>query len=227
MNKANKISCRQLGVLSAILLLVLKFTSLPSLMYESGEYGGFFGIVIICLFNMGFIFLFVILKKTYKNKSLYNIFKSFLGPIITKIIYTFLFMFFIFKLLALVDEGFGFIRDVVDEEFTYFNFIICFFPVAVAVAFSGLRNISRTTEFFFPFILIGLFISVVFSLAPLNFFGLGSISKLNILQLAQTLKKLSFWNGDIFAILIFIDKVDLNKGKIKQIFSPLIITSIF
>ena len=114
-----------------------------------------------------------------------------------------------------------------DEEFTYLNFIICFFPVVIAIAFSGIRNLSRTSEFFYPFILIGMFIAIVFSFAPLNFFGLGSLSRLNIESVTNIITRLSFWNGDFFAILIFIDKIDLKKGKIINIFSPVIMASIF
>lgn len=227
MSKTNTISCRQVGILASLMLLVLKFTSLPSLMYGAGEFGGFFGIIIICIFNLGIMALIVWVKKKYKNKNLYEIFKLYLGTILTKMLYFVLFVFFIFKLLSLVDEGFGFIRDIVDEEFTYFNFIICFFPVAISLAYSGIRNLSRTAEFFFPFVLIGLFISLVFSLAPLNFFGLGSLSRFNFGEFFITMQKVSFWSGDIFAILIFIDRIDLNKGNVKNIFSPLILTSIF
>lgn len=227
MNKNNTISCHQTGVISAIMLLVLKLTSLPSLMYTGSEFGGVISIILICLFDILLLWLIVWLKKKYNNKNLYGIFCNIFGFFLTKMIYFILFIFFIFKLLSLVDDGFGFIRDVADEEFTYFNFIICFFPVIVALAYSGIRNLSRTTEFFFPFVLIGLFVSIVFSFAPLNFFGLGSISRINFGDIFTRLGELSFWSGDLFAILVFMDRIDLKKGKIKDIFSPIIFVSIF
>lgn len=227
MSNKYSISCHQTGVIAALLLLTLKLTSLPSLMHNASEFGAVLSIFIICLFNIGVLALIIWLKKKYNNMGLFDIISKFLGAFVARLIYFVFFAFFIFKLLALVDEGFGFIRDVVDEEFTYFNFIICFFPVICALAFSGIRNLARTTEFFYPFILIGVFVAIVFSFAPLNFFGLGSLSRLNFGTLTSTISELSFWNGDIFAMLIFVDKIDLKKGKIINIFSPIVIASIF
>ena len=213
--------------MAGVLLLVLKLTSLPSLMFKCSEIGGIISIVIISLFNIGFLALLVWLKKKFPKKSFYTIFCSFFGKILTKILYFLLFLFFIAKLLALVDDGFGFIRDVADEEFTFFNFIICFFPVIIALSYSGIRNMGRTLEFFFPFILVGLFVAIIFSFAPINFFGIGSFDRINVSCITNTLTTLSFWNGDLFAILIFIERVDLNKGKIRHLFSPIILISIF
>lgn len=226
MNK-NTISCHQLGVISAIMMLVLKLTNLPSIMYSCSEIGGVISIVLMCLFNILILLLIIWFKKKYNNLSVYDILSKLLTKVGAKLIYFILFAFFIFKILALVDDGFGFVRDVVDEEFTYLNFIICFFPVAIALAYSGIRNLSRTTEFFYPFVLIGMFIAIIFSFAPLNFFGLGSFSRLNLDCVARVVSRLSFWNGDLFAILIFMDKIDLKKGKIINIFSPVILVTIF
>lgn len=227
MNKSNTISCHQVGIIAGAMLLVLKLTSLPSLLYTGSEMGGVISIALICLFNIAFLALIVFVKKKHKNCNLYSIFCNIFGKIVTKLVYFVLFVFFMFKLLALVDDGFGFVRDVADEEFTFFNYIICFFPVIVALAYSGIRNLSRTAEFFFPFVLIGLFISIIFSFAPLNFFGLGAVSRINFGDTFSKLYELSFWNGDLFAILIFMDRIDLSKGKIRHIFSPIILVSIF
>ena len=190
-NKTNTISCHQTGVIASLMLLVLKLTSLPSLMYECSEIGGVVTIITICLLNILFVWLLVWLKKKFKNMSFYDIFSAFLGKIITKFLYFALFVFFILKLLSLVDDGFGFVRDIVDEEFTYLNFIICFFPVICAIAYSGIRNMARTCEFFFPFILIAMFVSVIFSFAPINIWGIGSISRLNVGCVLRLLNKLS------------------------------------
>ena len=227
MKSRDSISCHQTGVIAGIMLLVLKLTSLPSLMYDASEIGGIVTIVLICLFNILVLALIVWLKKKYENKNLYDIFCGFLGRPLTKIIYFILFVFFFFKLLSLVDDGFGFVRDIADEEFKYFSFIICFFPVICALAFSGIRNLARTCEFFYPFILIGLFVAIVFSFAPINFGGIGSIARLNIASVGNVISRLSFWNGDLFAMIIFIDKIELKKGKVRQLFSPIIIVSVF
>lgn len=224
---SDSISCHQAGVIAGFMLLVLKLTSFPSLMADCSEVGSILSLIIICLFNVGIIALIFWIKRKYNNKSLYSILSSAIGGFLTKVIYFILFVFFILKLLSLVDDGFGFIRDIADDEFTYFNFVICFFPVICALAYSGIRNLARTCEFFYPFVLIGFFVAILFSFAPISFWGVGSLSRLNLNCFTTILGDLSFWNGDLFVLLIFVDKIELKKGKIRQLFSPIIIMSIF
>ena len=119
------VSCHQVGIIASILLLTLKFTNLPALLYNINGIGGIITILIIFLFNFIFIGIIIWLKSKYKNESLYNILSKNIGVFFTKILYIIFFLFFISKILSLLSDSFGFIRDVADEEFTAFNFLIC------------------------------------------------------------------------------------------------------
>ena len=175
------------------------------------------------IYTFLFIGIVIWLKSKYKHESLYTIFVQNLGVILTKILYFIFFFFFIAKLLALFSDGFGFIRDVADEEFTSFQFLICFIPVCCALAVSGIRNIGRTAEFFFPYIMIGLAISILLSFVPIDIWGVGTQIKGTFNGFFRSLTELSFWNGDLFALLIFIDKIEINKKEVKRLIIPFVV----
>ena len=220
------VSARQVGILASILLLTLKFTNLASLLFEANGLGGIISILIVILSNLLFIGLLIWLKYKFKNMSLYDILKRNIGTFLTKFIYCIFFLFFMFKILSLMSDGFSFIRDVADEEFTKYMFLICFLPLTCAFAKSGIRNIGRTAEFFFPYIFIGLIISIMFSFVPVNLWGIGSLAGSSLNGLVRSLTEFSFYNGDLFALLIFLDKIDINFEEIRRIFIPFLLISV-
>ena len=175
------ISAHQTGVMASILLFTLKLTNLPSFLFESSGTGAIIDISIICLVNILFIGIIVWIKYKHKNKSFYDILSKTIGTFLTKVIYLILLTFFIFKILSIVSNGYVFIKDVADEEFTMAKFMICFLPVVCALAYTGIKNIGRTCEFFYPFILMGLLISILFSFVPISFWGVGNIFRNGII----------------------------------------------
>ena len=220
------ISCHQLGILASVLLLTLKFTSLPALFFETNGVGGVISISLIVILNIVFVLFLVWIKTKFKVAGFYEILCEYLGKFVAKAVYALFFLFFIFKFLSLLSDGFGFIRDVADEEFTIFSFLICFIPVCCALANSGIRNIGRTAEFFFPYIIVGLAISILLSFVPVDIFGVGTQIKGSFSGLLNSLTNFAFWNGDVFAILFFLDRFTIKKCEIKNILIPFVITSV-
>jgi len=157
------ISAHQLGVISGILLLTLKMTSLPSLMYEYGQTGGILNVIAFIGFDFLFLYLIILVKRIFPKTTLYEILKKYLGVFITKLLYVIFFLFFIFKILSIMSDSFTFIKDVVDEDFSIVKVFICFLPVISYLAFTGIRNIARTSEFFFPAIIVCLVVISVFA----------------------------------------------------------------
>ena len=215
-----KISAHQMGVIAGILFFTLKMSALPSLIYKYNGTGAILSTVVVILLNFMFLWLVIWIKKKYKNESLYDIFCEKLGVFVTKLLYFIFFAFFVLKLLLMFSDGFTFIKDVADEEFTVLNLFICLLPVISALAYSGMRNMGRTAEFFFPVIVISLLLLIVFSFVPVSNWGLGSLVRYGFEGFASSIFRLSFWTGDLFALLIFLDKIEIKKGSYKQVFVP-------
>ena len=219
MNK-DTISAHQMGVIAGVLLFTLKMSALPSLIYNYNGAGSIISVIVVITLNALFLGLVVWVKQKYKSESLYDILVNKIGIVLTKLLYFIFFLFFFLKILLVISDGFTFIKDVADDEFTISNIFICFLPVIVALAYSGIRNLGRTCEFFLPFIIISLSLAIAFSVIPVNSWSLGSLTKEGFNGFFNSIFKLSFWTGDLFALIIFLDKIELKKGKIKEVFIP-------
>lgn len=221
-----KLSAHQMGTIAGILFFTLKMSTLPALIYEYNGTGAILSTIFVILINFGFLWLVVWIKKKYKNMSLFDIFCQKMGVFVTKLLYFLFFIFFILKLLLMLSDSFTFIRDVADEEFSIFNLFICFLPVITALAYSGIRSMGRTAEFFFPLIVFSLILLVAFSFVPISSWGLGSLVENGFGGFISSLFRLSFWTGDLFALLIFLDKLEIKQGKKKQLFIPFCVMAV-
>ena len=215
-----KISAHQVGVISGILFFTLKMSALPSLIYKYNGTGAILSTIFVILLNFMFLWLVVWLKKKYKNESLYAIFCKKFGVFVSKLLYFVFFAFFVLKLLLILSDGFTFIKDVADEEFSVLNLFVCLLPIISALAYSGMKNMGRTCEFFFPVVIISLLLLIIFSFVPVSNWGLGSLIRYGFGGFANSIFRLSFWTGDLFALLIFLDKIELKQKKYSQIFLP-------
>lgn len=221
-----KISMHQMGVIAGILFFTLKMSALPSLIYEYNKTGAILSTIFVILLNFGFLWLVVWIKQKYKNLSLYAIFCKKIGILLTKIIYFVFFAFFVLKLLLLLSDSFTFIKDVADEEFSILNLFICFLPVITALAYSGIKAMGRTAEFFFPQIIVALVLLIIFAFVPINSWGLGSLVQNGFWGFFNSIFRLSFYTGDLFVLLIFLDKLEYKKDKKLQLFLPFCIMAI-
>lgn len=214
------ISAHQTGAIAGIILFTLKMTALPSLIYKYNGTGAIISVIFVISLNALFLGLVVWIKQKYPNESLYELFAQKLGIFLTKFLYFIFLIFFFLKLLLMLSDGYTFIKDVADDEFTIFKMFLCFLPVISVLAYSGLRNLGRTAEFFLPFIIITLVLAVAFSVIPMNSLDYGCLTIKGASGFFSSLFKLSFWTGDLFALVVFLDKIEIKKGKIKEVFFP-------
>lgn len=214
------ISPHQVGIISGVLLFTLKITSLPSLIYKYNGVGAILSFLAVITLNVLFLILVVWFKQKYPNISFYQLIKEKLGVIIAKLLYLAFFLLFFFKLLLMISDGYTFIKDVADDEFNIFNVFICFLPIISSLAYSGIRNIGRTCEFFIPFVILCFILAISFSVVPTQEMALGSLVSRGFSGFFNSIFRLSFWTGDLFAIVVFMDKMEIKKGKLKQIFVP-------
>lgn len=226
MKSKTSVSSHQVGVMTALLFVTLKLSSFPSLLYRFSGNNSIWVFLGFILINFVFIGLIIWIKSRHPDKSLYDIFKDIFGVVLTKIIYILLFAFFIFKLLSLCSDGYTFIKETCHKGLALAVFLVCFLPVITSMAYSGIRNIARTCEFFYPILIIFVVVILVFSSVPIYSLSSKLVIEFNVPIIFDSVFNLAFWMGDIFAILIILDKIDLKKQKLGQLFSPLVITSI-
>lgn len=220
-----EITTRQLAILCSVSLFALKLVALPSLLYERCNESSIITFIISLVVEIVVLIVFVNIMCKYKDKSLYEITKQYLGGFVAKTIYVLIIIFYAVKLTMLINESVFYTNEVLDEDAKVIFFMLTFLPIIIAMSYNGLRSMSRTIEFGFPFILIG-FIFCLF-LSQINFTAnnIGPIFR-SISTSVTSLSNFSFWFSDFMFILIFADKVKLENKPIKKILKYVISTII-
>ncbi len=214
-----QISIRQTACFCAISLLALKLIALPSLLFEKSNSSGLIVAIIMFIIDILMLFLYLKIKEKYPDFSLYEIIKKYLGKIIAKIVYILIYLFFVFKLCMLMNEGVLYMQDVVDEDHSLIVFLLTYLPVITALSFNGLKSCARTCEFGFIFILIGLVICLFLSEVSLSFGEIGPLFIKDIKNILSACFDYNFWFSDFLFVTILADKIKIEKNAKRKIFS--------
>lgn len=220
---ADNHSSKQVGIMMFFMILSTKLLTLPSLYYQ------FSGSKAILSVFLGLIFDFLTLLCVYNfaksnpNKSFYEILQNKFGKITAKIIYTFIFLFFLIKLILMINGGYTYIRDSVFANSNIFLFLSIFLIVINYLSWHSNKAFGRSCEFFFPFTLILLIICICLgafskymAFVRINFIGnYSSVLTSNI--------SLALYFGDPLFLLLANEKTDLDKGFKSNIFKYSII----
>lgn len=218
----DEITGRQAGCFCAISMLALKLVTLPSILYELSESSGLLVAFGLFLFDFLALYLILKLKEKFPNKSLYDLLSMCFGKIIAKIVYIIIYIFLLLKFLMIVNEAVSYTQAIVDEDFTNIMFLMCFLPVASAIAHSGLKSTARTCEFGFVFIVIGLIVCLFLSETTTAFMKIGSIFESSLQNILSSSFFTSIWFVDFLFLLIILDKVKIEKNLTKRIFNVVI-----
>ena len=222
----NQISVRQTACFCVFSMLALKLITLPSLLFENAKSSGI--MVALILFIVDFVVLYIFLKtkEKYPNLSLFELIKKVFGKVVAKILYVGLFIFFICKVSMLMNEAISYMQAIVDEEYNLIMFLLTYMTVITAIAYSGLKNTARTTEFGFVFIIIGLIICLFLSEVTQTFGELGPVFEEGPLKLGLSAFKLNFWFSDFLFVAVLSDKIKPTKNMKKTIFSYVIMVAV-
>lgn len=212
-----KITSRQLAILSSLLIFANKLLVLPSILYEKSKADGFFAISISLALEMLLLVMFLKVKKTYPDISFYDLIKQKMGVATAKIFYSLITIYFFFKILLLFNVTFMYLHIQVYLDATYYLFMFAFLFVMNTSALRGLRAIARGCEFVFSFLIIGLIFCIF-----LSFFNFKSFPLFFETGLGNILS--SAWHtscccGDALVLFVIMDRVDYKPDLRKKLLS--------
>lgn len=214
----DQMTVRQTACFCAISMLALKLVALPSILYEKSESSGLLIAGALFLFDFLILYIFLKVKQKYPTLSLYELIHKIVGKIIAKIVYCAMFVFFITKLLMLMNEAVSFMQSIVDEDYSVLLFLLTFLPVITALSASGLKSTARTCEFGYIFIVIGLIVCLFLSETSAIFGNLGPMFNNSFGNILGTSFDVSFWFSDFIFVAVLSDKIKLEPCTIKTVF---------
>ena len=208
------ISCRQAGIIGAILIFANKVLALPSLLAQNTGADAIFIMAFMFLIDIMVLFVFFRLKRAFPHSSFFDVIKRLSKPICILILGLFFIYFFIGFLINFNFTHVYFKVQVYhDDQESVFLFVAI--VIMIATMSHGFRAIARTIEFFYLFILIGFFACMFIALSNFNEFAV--MFDTPILQLVKNGYKYSFAFGDMLYLFLIMDKVELTKNGQKQI----------
>ena len=212
---SSKISARQAGLISCLLVMSNKMLLLPSHLYETVKADGIFIMLALFIFDFASLFIFIKLKRTYPNQKLLEILKDKIGTIGAKIIFIIMLVFFFFKIILTFSIGYlYFQQQVYQDEFLNIA-IVSIFPLACFTVVKGLRPLARTIEVCYALMIGGALICIslaLFTPLSLPIFFVSSVKEISL-----TAYKNIFAFGDFLFLFLIIDKVDMSKKQEKNL----------
>lgn len=211
-----QISINQCGVLIVMCIFANKILLMPSLMYQQTSADSIFVLIALFLLDLLVLPIFIKLKSLYPDKKFYDILKEKLGKTITKIIYFAMQCFFFFKCLLVFSITYVYFKQQIYQDEFIFLALISFLPVINHAVFSGIRAFSRTIEMFFWIVITGFIFCLAISLFTPISFPLFFMS--NSKAFFSSIYNHVFAFGDFIILFLVMDKIDLKKKKIKNLY---------
>lgn len=212
-----KINPRQIALFCSMLLFTSKLITLPSLFYQSNGTASIFSLIAIFFLEIIILYFFIKLKEKNNNISIFDFLYNKIGKFIAKIIIFILFLFFIFKILFILEEKFSFLKQALYGDATIWVYLICVLPVINSLVHKGLNSFSRTLEIFYPFIIAGFLFCTVIWISTTSNFGFDILYNKGLAGFTDSFFSYTFWFGDFLFFIIILDKLKIQKNYGKTI----------
>ena len=158
MVKNNTISGLQAGILVFFICFANKILILPSLLFKDIKGDGIFIYILGFLLDLGLLFIFIKLKKTYENLSFFQILSKKFTKFTAIFIYTIGLIFFFMKFLLTFNVTIIYFKQKIYPDGNILLFLVCFLPIVTHAVLIGLRSIGRCGQFFFLIVLLFLLV---------------------------------------------------------------------
>ncbi len=218
------LSARQTGVIASLLLLANKLLVLPSLLFESSKADGVFIVMFLLALELGLVALFVKLKQTCPNQSLYQIIQEKMGTFFAKLFYILLILYFFYKIMLIFNISYMYFHVQVYLDASYYIFIFIFLLIMNSCCLRGLRPLARGCEFMYIFLIGALVFCLFLSIANFNKFPLFFDSPIKNFFTGSF--KYFFCFGDSLVLFVLMDRITLDKATKKSLFCHFAISSV-
>lgn len=226
-----EVTTSQLGKMLFLNILSMKLTIFPAVLTKYCGTNGKIGIILLLLFDFSTLFLYLYLIKKFPNTKVCDIVRQGIGTVGSKIFFTMLVLFYVFKCLFIVKQAHIYIVDTLVEEMNWFAFAI---PLLLLIGFiltKPRRVIARTVEFLFFFVWISFAFTLIIPITKFRLTNIFPIMEGDIWSLMSSLFVVNFITGDYFIVMLAIGRVKWEENSSKKLLTyavaGVLIVSIF
>lgn len=225
MNK--ELTTRQVCCMIAISIISLKFLIFPALFSKFAFRDCYFAVIISLIIDFTFFAIVVWFMKNNPNLSMKDALMKAFGKTFMRIVMFILFFYFFFKSILIIKETHNYFIEVLFEELNWFYFIIPLFILLAYIMYKNLRTMGRSIEIFFPFIVIGIILTVLLPLRDFSFINLFPMFENGVEPIFNAVLRCNYSFGDYLVLMIFMGKIKYEKGSLKKLINYVIITDLF
>lgn len=211
------ITAWQAGIMIFILMFANKVLLLPSLLFEGAKFESIFIPIGLSILEMLLVYLFYRLKNKFPTESFSHVLRKYFGKIPMIIVCLLFALYFLSKAVLLYNITYIFFKTVIYKDSDNFLFLVCFLPIIIHMACSGLRNMGRTIQLFFPMIILLIVFCIVVGIFGINSKPLLFQSSASDVFVSALRHVAAF--GDVLFLFVFMHKIKIKKGQWKILFS--------
>ncbi len=203
----SEISTRQFIFIALFLGITSKLMSMPVALFESAGNDAIFAIMLNFLVEIGLVVLIAYVIKKHPGIGLFQLLKNSVGKVLAICIIILLFVFIIVKMFFALEEVYTFFKEFLYDYFSPLMFALATFFVIGYLSFKGARTLGRTLEILFPFIMIGLAVTILSNVGFLEFTRQMPYFKEGAGQMLMGSIQNIFYFGNSLPLLFFVGKV--------------------
>lgn len=211
--KTNKINANQLCAILIALLMAMRPIVRPSVQTSIAQNDAWISCLIGMIINSGMAIVLCYIAYLNPNKSFAEILKDCLGLVVAKILLVLLFVFFLFKLIIIDYEMESFLYETLYIDINWEIFILPIYLTFCYMATKTMRTMGRVAQFFLPFALIALLLSIVFSIPSWNFSNLLPVMDHSYNTILKSIYYALIQSGEFLFVAVFMENILSNEKK--------------
>lgn len=207
MQTKNKISANQLCAVLIALLMAMRPIVRTSIQTSIVQNDAWISCLIGMIINSGMAIVLVYVAYLNPGKSFSDILKESLGKVMAKILLIVLLVFFLFKLIIIDYEMESFLYETLYTDINWELFILPVYLTFCYLATKTFKTIGRVSQFFLPFALFALALTIGFSIPSWNFSNLLPIMDKGFNSLIKSLYYALIQSGEFLFLTVFMENI--------------------
>lgn len=223
----NKINANQLCAILIALLMAMRPIVRTSIQTSITQNDAWISCLIGMIVNSGMAIVLCYVAYLNPNKSFAEILKDCLGKVVAKILLIVLLVFFLFKLIIIDYEMESFLYETLYTDINWELFILPVYLTFCYMATKNIRTFGRVSQFFLPFALFALVLTIGFSMPSWNFSNLLPIMDKGYNSILKSLYYALIQSGEFLFITVFMENIiTTEKNFFKKVGTSTIATTL-
>lgn len=211
------LTSRQLSMLLFISVVSLKLLVFPALTTKYAGRDSYISIFFYLLVEFAIVLCILLFMRRYPSLTLKEAISKSMGDIVSKIVYTILFVYFLSKTLFIIKETHNYFLEVIFDSLPWFYFTMPLTAFLCFVMSKSAKSMARTIEILFWFIIVCIGITAIAPTYRIDILNIFPIMEDGVGNVFRGMFYSTFSFGDFLVLMMFMGRVRFDKGAMKKI----------